>query len=105
MQHPVLHLYTHFTLTLARLRHRKTTTRVLLEPLLSSLDHFVQSTYVYLTILPFQVAVNHTVQLTQNLTQLRVKVVFYTVISSELINHDLPGIFWAIRDHLLPISL
>lgn len=81
MQHPVLHTYSYFQVTLASLWDGVATTRILLESLLSSLDNFVERANINLPKLSLKMCVDNAVQFTQHLTQFRIEVVLHAIVS------------------------
>ena len=91
--------------TSAGSRHNLLAVRSFFEPLLTSLHYLVYHVYVYFSELSLKMAVNHSVQLTKHLTQLRVEVVFDAVVGSTCTRRYFPWILAAIDDHLLRISL
>lgn len=68
--------------TLAGHRNGVPTGRIFLEALLSSLDDFVESANIDLTILSAQMGVNDGIKLSKDLAQLGVEVVLYAVVAS-----------------------
>lgn len=68
--------------TLASHRNGVSTSWLLFEALLSSLDDFVERSDIDLPILLAQVGVDHCVELPQDLAQLGVEVVFDAVVGS-----------------------
>jgi hypothetical protein len=81
------------------------TVRFLLEPFLAGFYYFINHINIDLSEFPAKIWVNNRVQLTKNFSKFRVKMIFDAIIRPGLNRQYFPGIFWAMTDHLFPISL
>ena len=91
MKHAILDSYHQFQSTSAGLGNLITTTGIFFEALLSSLDYFVKSSNIDLSILLLEVSVNYAVQFAQHFPQLGVEAVFDTIVFPEYLLMYLPG--------------